>query len=72
MKGIILKANCRVEKKAYEDLCCSLANSWDVDHVMILPTFLDLVAIVDDDDDSKICVVADKLISVENENNNIE
>lgn len=67
MRGIILKANCRVEKKAYDEICCSLANSWDVDHVMILPHFLDLVAIVDDDDDSKICVVGESVISVEND-----
>ena len=62
MRGIILKSNVKMENVAYDAVTKKLSHDWNEYGILLLPNFIDLVAIVDDDADANMLIKCDEVI----------
>lgn len=65
MRGIILKLNSNITPEAHQQMTDILNKSWMDKGMMILPKEVDLLAVIDNDEDVSICMVADEVIKNE-------
>lgn len=65
MRGIIVKCNTRMENIAYDAVTEKLSHDWNEYGILLLPNFIDLVAIVDDDADANMLIKCDEVIKNE-------
>ena len=62
MRGIILKLHAHTTPEVYEEIIDTLHKQWNDKGLMILPKYVDLLAVIDDDEDVSICMAADEVI----------
>lgn len=65
MRGIILKLHANTMPEVYEKITDTLYKQWNDKGLMILPKYVDLLAVIDDDGDVSICMAADEVIKNE-------